>query len=96
MVGVPSTSCRQRRVCSQQGLSWSNSRSSLPPVPGQRLGQDMCRTHHVAPAALPLGTFWWQGDTGQEAVIGLFAMTSSYTPVFEAKGDIATQRDSRF
>lgn len=56
----------------------------------------MCRTHHVAPAALPLGTFWWQGDTGQEAVIGLFAMTSRNTPVFEAKGDIATQRDSRF
>lgn len=54
------------------------------------------RTHHVAPAALPLGTFWWQGDTEHEAAIGLFAMKCRYTPVFEAKGDIATQKDFRF
>lgn len=86
IIRVPSKSCRWRGVCSQPGLSWSNSRRN-PSTCWQaevREGRAPCVQKEVAMwplqhHSLPVGTFWWQDDMRWGAVIGLDAVKERYS-----------------
>lgn len=60
IIRVPSKSCRWRRVCSQPGLSWSNSRRNLSTCcqPEVREGRAPCVQKEVAMWSLQHHCLW--------------------------------------